>query len=89
MFFEIVNGDLFLYVEVDDEFIVYVCVLGKWDDGNWYDLVVISGWGVIDFYVDGFFVVYEFGEVFFVDFGKVERVIVGKDFEGVWLFGEV
>ena len=86
--FEIVNGDLLLHVEVDDEPIAHVRAPGKWDDGNWHDLVAISGRGAIDLYVDGFLVAHEPGEAFFADLGKVERVTVGKDLEGARLFGE-
>ena len=75
-------------MEVDDEPIAHVRAPGKWDDGNWHDLVAISGRGAIDLYVDGFLVAHEPGEAFFADLGKVERVTVGKDLEGARLFGE-
>ena len=45
---EIVGGDLLLHVEADDEPIAHVRAPGKWDDGNWHDLVAVSGRGAID-----------------------------------------
>ena len=85
---EIVGGDLLLHVEADDEPIAHVRAPGKWDDGNWHDLVAVSGRGAIDLYVDGFLVAHEPGEAFFADLGTVEKVTVGKDLEGARLFGE-
>ena len=76
--FEIVDGDLLLHVEVDDEPIAHVRAPGRWDDGNWHDLVAVSGRGAIELYVDGFLVAHEPGEAFFADLGNVERVTVGK-----------
>ena len=61
---------------------------GHWDDGNWHDVVLVSGRGALDLYVDGFQVLHAAGTAFFQDLGQVERVVVGADLEGTRLFGE-
>ncbi|WP_303323852.1 sialidase family protein [Actinomyces radicidentis] len=82
------DGDLVYVVETGAEVAAHVRAQGHWDDGNWHDLVVVSGRGAIDLYVDGFQVAHGPGEAFLADLGDVSKVVVGAGVSGARLFGE-
>ncbi|MDO5644866.1 MAG: sialidase family protein [Dermabacter sp.] len=67
---------------------MHILAPGRWDDGNWHDVVVTSGYGATTLYVDGYQVGRAAGVCFFADAGAVDRVSVGQDCEGSRLFGE-
>ena len=91
------NGKLALSIERGN--IVYrvieaeetLCELeayGQWDDGNWHELVVTTGYGASTLYVDGYEVARSAGVCFFSDVDGVDRISVGQDLDGARLFGE-
>ncbi len=67
----------------------YFRASGHWDDGHWHDLVIRSGLGAIEIYVDGYRELHAPGEAFFADIEAIDRVVVGQDTSGARLFGEV
>ncbi|WP_084252966.1 exo-alpha-sialidase [Devriesea agamarum] len=82
------NGSLTYRAYQDGEQIADVYAGGQWDDGQWHDVVLVSGRGAVDLYVDGYQVAHVSGTAFFADLGEVERVVVGIDLTGSRLFGE-
>ncbi|MFD5655800.1 exo-alpha-sialidase [Streptomyces sp. NPDC127039] len=82
------DGDITFTVTAGDTLLAGVRAPGHWDDGNWHDVVLVSGRGALALYVDGFQVLHEAGAVFFRDLGPLERVVVGADLQGTRLFGE-
>ncbi|MEU8706877.1 sialidase family protein [Streptomyces sp. NPDC048565] len=82
------DGDLTFAVTADGAEVAAIRAPGHWDDGNWHDVVLVSGHGALDLYVDGFQVLHAAGTAFFQDIGQVERVVVGADLAGTRLFGE-
>lgn len=82
------GGDITYVVSCGDEIIADIRARGRWDDGDWHDVVLVSGRGALELYVDGFQVLHVAGPAFFDDIGDVDRVVVGADLEGTRLFGE-
>lgn len=82
------NGDITYTAHAGGTRIAGIRAPGGWDDGDWHDVVLVSGRGALDLYVDGFQVLHVAGTAFFQDIGQVERVVVGTDLDGTRLFGE-
>lgn len=82
------DGDIFYQVQVDGQQAAQIRAPGHWDDGYWHDVVVVSGRGALELFVDGFQVLHAAGTTFFGDLGQVDRVVVGTDLDGTRLFGE-
>lgn len=82
------SGDLVYEAGQDGRRIVSVQAPGHWDDGDWHDVVVVSGRGAIDLHADGHQVSHTPGTAFMADLGEVDRVVVGADLDGTRLFGE-
>lgn len=85
----ITGGDLHYDLERDGTPVASVLAPGRWDDGNWHDVVLVSGRGALQLYVDGHQVLHAAGAAFFGELGEVERVVVGADLSGTRLWGEV
>lgn len=64
-------------------------VAGKWTEGGWHDVVLRVARGAVDIYVDGYMEAHIPGQAFFADVEELDRVIIGQDFTGEKLFGEV
>ncbi|WP_245792888.1 sialidase family protein [Boudabousia marimammalium] len=64
-------------------------VAGHWDEGDWHDVVLRVARGAVDIYVDGYLEAHLPGQAFFADVDGLDRVIIGQDFSGEKLFGEV
>lgn len=62
---------------------------GSWDQGKWHDVVIRTGRGAVDIYVDGFMEAHYPGQVFFNEINDLNTVVIGQDTEGTRLFGEV
>ncbi|KAB8294422.1 sialidase family protein [Bifidobacterium avesanii] len=66
---------------------------GNWDDGDWHDLVIRSGQGAVDVFVDGFSVLHQPGQMWFADLARnhtpIDRFAIGCNLAGVRLMGEV
>lgn len=82
------QGDITYTVKQRDETVADVRAAGHWDDGDWHDIVVVSGRGAIDIYVDGYQVAHSPGEAFFHELGTIDCVVVGAGISGSRLFGE-
>ncbi|AZA09383.1 exo-alpha-sialidase [Corynebacterium pseudopelargi] len=61
---------------------------GHWDDGEWHDVVLVSGRGALVLYVDGYQVALAPGACFFADVAPIKAVTVGMNLEQSRLFGE-
>lgn len=79
---------LFYRVTQNGQVIAEVTAPGSWDDGNWHDLVLVSGQGALVLYIDGYQVALAPGEIFFHDLGTITRVTVGMNLDQVRFFGE-
>lgn len=64
-------------------------VAGNWAEGGWHDVVLRVARGAVDIYVDGYMEAHIPGQAFFSDVEGLDRVIIGQDFTGEKLFGEV
>ncbi len=62
---------------------------GRWDLGKWHDVVVRTGHGAIQIYVDGFLEAHLPGQAFFSDVEGCDKIVIGQDTSGSRLFGEV
>ncbi|TMR21961.1 LamG domain-containing protein [Actinomadura geliboluensis] len=82
------SGDLVYCVRIESDVVAQVRAPGRWDDGEWHDICLVSGRGSIDLYVDGYQVVHSPGTAFFSDLGSVDQVLAGMDLDGSRLFGE-
>ena len=82
------DGDITYVVSCGDVIVADLRAPGRWDDGDWHDVVLVSGRGALELYVDGFQVLHVAGPAFFHDIGDVDRVVVGADLDGTRLFGE-
>lgn len=82
------SGDLTYSVIQGETAIAEMRAPGHWDDGDWHDVVLVSGRGALDLYVDGFQVSHVAGTAFFSDLGAINSVVVGMNLHGSRLFGE-
>ncbi|PBB08202.1 sialidase [Kocuria sp. WRN011] len=82
------DGDITYTVTSGDDVVADIRARGRWDDGDWHDVVLVSGRGALELFVDGFQTLHSTGTAFFRDIGDVQRVVVGADLEGTRLFGE-
>lgn len=82
------SGDLCFEAKQNGTDIAALRAPGHWDDGDWHDVVLVSGRGALDLYADGYQVLHEAGTAFLSDLGHVDRVVVGMDVNGSRLFGE-
>ncbi|WP_178946147.1 sialidase family protein [Kocuria sp. TGY1127_2] len=82
------NGDITYSVIAGGQQLAGIRAPGRWDDGNWHDIILVSGRGALDLYVDGYQVLHVAGTAFFQDIGQIERVVAGADLDGTRLFGE-
>lgn len=62
---------------------------GSWDDGRWHDVVLRSGRGAVEIFVDGFRELHAPGTAFFTDVPGLDDVVIGRDTAGSRLWGEV
>lgn len=82
------RGNIVYRVIEAEETLCELEAYGQWDDGNWHELVVTTGYGASTLYVDGYEVARIAGVCFFSDVDGVDRISVGQDLDGARLFGE-
>lgn len=82
------NGDLYYRLVSDGVAVADVVSPGHYDNGDWHDIILVSGRGAIDLYADGTPLIHVPGEAFFADLGDISRVTVGANLDGIRLFGE-
>ena len=82
------EGNITYRVIENGEEAINLKAFGHWDDGNWHEVVLTSGYGQTLIYVDGYQVARAPGVCFLADLGEVTGASVGMDLDGLRLFGE-
>ncbi|AZA11326.1 sialidase family protein [Corynebacterium gerontici] len=85
---ELLDGGLRYIARDHTSTLASVHAPGQWDDGEWHDVVLVSGRGALVLYVDGYQVALEPGACFFGDVAPITAVTVGMNLEQSRLFGE-